>query len=543
MECFDKDLISIQEARKLVERARAAQKILAGFSQQQLDAIVSHVSAVTAAKAEMLAEMAVEETGFGNKQDKIVKNLFASQRVYEYIKDMKAVGIIEEDKVSQTISVGVPIGVVCALIPSTNPTSTAIYKSLIALKSGNAIVFSPHPNAQKCSKAALDIIISAAIEAGAPEGCVSYLNTLTLEGTREIMQHKDTALILATGGQAMVRAAYKSGTPTISGGPGNGPAFIEKSADIPLAVKRIFESKTFDNGVICASEQSIVMEEEICDKVLAEIVKAGGYILSEEQSDKISKLLLRANGTINPAIVGKTAEEVAKMAGINVSADTRVLISPQSTVSHNNPFSREKLCPILALYSAKDWQSACDLCISLLENEGQGHTMVIHSQNEEIIREFILKKPVSRVLVNTPAALGGIGATTNITPALTLGCGAVGGGSTSDNVSPLNLINVRKAAYGVKELEELRTVPVSPVQELDTRFISSCETQDNRFAQPEQDTRFLEAEKDTRFDCPEHRESIDQVENSGAENNFLDETDEQVALLLKKVMEKLNEAS
>lgn len=534
MECYDKDLISIQEARNLVQKAKTAQKVLASFSQEQLDEIVAHVSRVTAENAEKLAEMAVEETGFGNKADKITKNLFASQKVYEYIKNMKTVGILDDDKEKRIMSVGVPLGVICALIPSTNPTSTPIYKSMIALKSGNAIVFSPHPNAQKCSKAAVDIIAKAAEEAGAPEGCVSCLDTLTLQGTTELMQNEDTSLILATGGQGMVRAAYKSGTPTISGGPGNGPAFIEKTADISKAVRDIFDSKTFDNGVICASEQSIVVEKDICEKVLTEIKKVGGCILSDVQSAKVSNLLLRANGTINPAVVGKKALDIAKMAGISIPEDTKVLISPQTEVSHKNPFSREKLCPILAFYCADDWQSACELCIKLLVNEGQGHTMVIHSQNESVIKEFVLKKPVSRVLVNTPASLGGIGATTNIAPALTLACGAAGGGSTSDNVSPLNLINVRKAAYGVLSLDEIRNpISVQEDNEVDTRFFSSPESDDNRF---EEDLCFSQ-ERDTRFENV--NSEISQVYGKPSEKAH---RDEKVEVLLQKVMDQLRAA-
>ena len=254
----------------------------------------------------------------------------------------------------------------------------------------------------------------------------------------------------------MVRAAYSSGNPAIGVGPGNGPAYIEKTADIPLAVKHIFDSKTFDNGTICASEQSIVTERCIQDKVEAEVKRQGGYFLSEEESQKLSGFLLRANGTMNPKIVGKSAQVIADMAGLCIPQGTRVLVSRQTEVGKKNPYSREKLCPVLAFYVEENWEKACQRSIAILQNEGAGHTMTIHSQDPNVIREFALKKPVSRLLVNTPGALGGVGATTNLAPALTLGCGAVGGSATSDNITPLNLINIRRVAWGVRELEDLR---------------------------------------------------------------------------------------
>lgn len=270
------------------------------------------------------------------------------------------------------------------------------------------------------------------------------------------MHSKDVSLILATGGEGMVRAAYASGTPTISGGPGNGPAFIERSADIPHAVKDIITSKTFDNGVICASEQSIIVERCIYDEVHRELEAQGAYFMNESEAAKMAALLLRPNGTINPKVVGKTALYLSQMAGFCVPASTRVLIAEQTTVSHTNPYSREKLCPVLGLYVEEDWKAACQRVVELLTNEGLGHTLVIHTRNQDVIRQFCLEKPVNRILINTPAALGGIGATTNITPALTLGCGAVGGGSSSDNVGPMNLLNIRKVGYGVRSIDELR---------------------------------------------------------------------------------------
>ncbi|MBQ4004567.1 MAG: aldehyde dehydrogenase family protein, partial [Firmicutes bacterium] len=348
-----------------------------------------------------------------------------------------------------------------ALIPSTNPTSTVMYKSLICLKSGNAIIISPHPGALKCILETYKIIAQAAKSAGAPDKIVQCVSIPTMQGTDALLKHRDIGIILATGGEAMVRAAYSSGNPALGVGPGNGPSFIEKSADIPKAIQRIFDSKTFDNGTICASEQSIVTEQCIKDQVIAEAKRQGGYFLSPEESEKVGRFIMRANGTMNPKIVGRSAQAIADMAGIQIPAGTKVLISPQTTVGKDNPYSREKLCPILAFYVENSWQNACKRSIEILFNEGKGHTMTIHSQDESVIREFALKKPVSRLLVNCPGALGGVGAATSLAPALTLGCGAVGGSATSNNVGPMDLINIRRVAYGICELADLRAA--SPV--------------------------------------------------------------------------------
>lgn len=454
---FDHDLQSIQEVRDIIHRAKIAQKQLAEYSQAQIDGIIKSIAEECAANAERLAKMAVQETGFGVWQDKVLKNMLGSEMTYAYCKDMKTVGIISENAAAGIFEVAVPMGIIAALIPSTNPTSTTMYKAIISLKAGNAVVFSPHPGARECILETVRIIGAAAAKAGAPEHIVQSISLTTMEATNTLMRHPDIGLILATGGEAMVHAAYSSGNPAIGVGPGNGPAFIERSANIPLAVSRIFDSKTFDNGTICSSEQSIVTESCIKEKVIAEVQAQGGYFLSPEESERMGKLLLRANGTMNPQIVGKSAETLADMAGITVPSGTRILVSEQTTVSSHNPYSREKLCPILAFYTEDAWESACLRCIEILNNEGIGHTMTIHSENDAVIREFALKKPISRLLVNTPAALGGVGATTALPPALTLGCGAVGGSATSDNVSPLNLINIRRIARGVRELSELRT--------------------------------------------------------------------------------------
>ncbi len=453
---LDMDLQSIQEVRDLIRDAKKAQEVFGTFDQQRVDAIVKAIAEACAANAERLAKMAVEETGFGVWQDKVLKNLLGSTITYESIKDMKTIGVIREDGAKGIMEVGVPMGVIAALIPSTNPTSTVMYKTLISLKSGNAIVISPHPGAKNCILETVNVIQEAARRAGAPEGLIGVIRLTTMEATDALLQDRNIGVILATGGEAMVHAAYSSGNPAIGVGPGNGPSFIERTANIPEAVRRIFDSKTFDNGTICASEQSIVTEKCIEAQVVEEVKRQGGYFMDEAQSEKVAKFILRDNGTMNPKIVGKSAQAIADMAGIQIPAGTRVLLSRQTEVSKKNPYTREKLCPLLAFFVEEGWQEACERSIQILQNEGVGHTMTIHSEDTDVIREFALKKPVSRLLVNTPGALGGVGGTTNLAPALTLGCGAVGGSATSDNITPMNLINIRRVACGVTELSDIR---------------------------------------------------------------------------------------
>ena len=429
---------------------------LASFSQEQVDRIVAKMADAGRAHARALAKMAVEETGFGVYEDKVTKNLFASERVYEAIRDLRTVGVIRCDGSRKVAEIAEPAGVIVALVPSTNPTSTVIYKSLISLKSRNPIVFSPHPSACRCSCQAAQVMADAAAAAGAPRGAIQCLVHPTKQATDELMRHPDTALILATGGSAMVKAAYSAGKPAYGVGPGNVPAFIECTADIKRAVADIFSSKTFDNGTICASEQAIVTESVIEDKVLGEIKAQGGYLLTDSEAAALSKIVVTSGGGINPAIVGRSAVTIAKMAGLAVPDGTRVLVARLSGVGPQYPLSREKLSPILAFYVEPDWQAACERCIEILEFGGMGHTLVIHSRNPVVIREFAMKKPVFRILVNTPSSQGAIGATTGLEPALTLGCGTWGGSITADNVGPLHLVNVKRVAYGLDSEEAER---------------------------------------------------------------------------------------
>ena len=445
---LDKDLQARQEARTLLRQAESAANQLRSYSQEQLDRITKAICDAIYGAAPELAELAVRETGFGNTEDKITKNQFASQQVWEAIKDMKTVGVLKNLPGEKLWEVGVPVGVIAAIVPSTNPTSTVCYKSMIALKSGNAIVFSPHPKALACTGRAAKLAAQAAEAAGAPKGSISYLSIPAMDGCRELMEGQQTRLILATGGPAMVRAAYSSGKPAIGVGAGNGPAYIHHSADVKQALACIARSKTFDYGTICASEQSILVERRMEAVVREEGAKQGFYFMDHEEAGRLAKLLFKPNGTLNPAIVGKPAEKLAEMAAFSVPRGTRVLVAREQEAGPTHPYSMEKLCPVLAFFVEDDEDAVLEKAIAVLSHEGSGHTFAMHATDEAVVRKFALQIPVSRFLVNTPAALGGIGATTGLFPALTLGCGAVGGSSSSNNISPLDLINIRRVAWG-----------------------------------------------------------------------------------------------
>ncbi|PHV70289.1 acetaldehyde dehydrogenase (acetylating) [Sporanaerobium hydrogeniformans] len=457
MELIDKDLQSLQEVRNLLSAAQKAQEILETFDQCKIDKIVKAIADAGFKNAEKLAKMANEETGFGKWEDKVIKNVFGSKGIYEGIKNQKTIGILKDNKEEKILDIGIPVGVIAGIVPSTNPTSTVMYKTLIAIKAGSCIVFSPHPSAKNCIKATVDILAQAAEAAGCPKGAISTITIPTLQATQELMKHPYTKLILATGGPGMVKSAYSSGTPAIGVGAGNGPAFIDKSADLKMAVKRIMDSKTFDNGTICASEQSIMVERCMEDKVVAEFKAQGGYFLDTEEAKQLGNFILRPSGSMNPQIVGKSVEHIAKLAGLTrVPSSARVLIAKETRIGHDVPYSREKLAPILAFYVEENVEAVLKKAQEILILEGRGHTFCIHANDEELVKRFALKIPASRILVNTLGALGGVGGTTNLFPALTLGCGAVGGSSSSNNIGPIDLINIKRVAYGVKELEDLR---------------------------------------------------------------------------------------
>ena len=452
MQLYDKDLLSMQEVRELVGAAKKAQQELAEKSQEEVDRIVRSIANAGVRNARRLAQMAHEDTGFGVVEDKVIKNVFASRGVYEYIKDMKTIGELGRDEEKKLRIIAVPVGVIAGLIPSTNPTSTALFKSEIAIKS-----------ALRCIQETVKVIRQAIAEAGGNENLVSCISIPTMQATDNLMKHPDTAMILATGGSAMVRAAYSSGTPAIGVGPGNGPAYIERTADIPLAVKRIIDSKTFDNGTICASEQSVICDADMRPAIQAEMEKQGAYFLNSEERAKLGKFILRANGTMNPEIVGRSVQTIAKLAGLDIPQSARVLVADEDGVGRGHPYSNEKLGPILAFFTGTDYKDVCDICCTVLRYEGKGHTFSMHTKDEKIVDYFAHRIPASRFMVNTPSALGGIGASTGLMPSLTLGCGAVGGSATSENVGPMNLLDKRYVAYGQCELEDIRkSIPQCP---------------------------------------------------------------------------------
>ncbi len=446
---LEKDLAARQEARTLGRLAAAAQEKLAQLPQEQLDRICQAMAAAFEQQAALLAEMAVKETGFGNVPDKIEKNRFASRKVWETIASMRAVGVLTEKP--GLWEIGVSVGLIAAIVPSTNPTSTVCYKALIALKAGNPIVFSPHPKAIVCTREAVKILQQAAAAAGAPEGCIGCLSIPSMAGCQELMTLPEVKLILATGGPGMVRAAYSSGKPAIGVGAGNGPAYIHRSADVTKALADIARSKSFDNGTICASEQSIICEAALEETVRREAKNLGYYFMNTQEAGQLAKLLFRPDGSLNPAIVGREAAALARMAGFSVPQGTKILVAREQEAGPTRPYSMEKLCPVLAFFVMESEDAVLQKAVEVLRHEGSGHTFAIHAQDDGVIRRFSGKIPVSRFLVNTPAALGGIGATTPLFPALTLGCGAVGGSSTSNNISPMDLINIRRVAWGTEQ--------------------------------------------------------------------------------------------
>ncbi|MDQ3070924.1 MAG: aldehyde dehydrogenase family protein [Acidobacteriota bacterium] len=445
----DRDLRSVQDARTLARRAKDSASRLAELSQAQIDAIVDAVAAAATAQAEPFARMAVDETGYGNVADKIQKNLFASDKIYRFIRPMKTVGIVARHDDRRVIEIAEPFGVVAAIVPSTNPTSTAIYKILIALKARCPVVISPHPSASRSITRVAEVLCEAACRAGAPEGSINWMTSVTLEGTGELMKAREVALILATGGMGLVRAAYSAGKPAYGVGPGNAPCFIERSANVAKAVDDIITGKTFDHGVLCSSPNSVVMEEAIAEEAKREFRARGGYFLSAAETDLLSRGLITAQRLPNPKLVGKTAMQVAAACGITAPEGTRVLIAELAGVGRDYPLSIEKLCPVLSSYVVRDWQEGCERSMQILRYGGMGHTMSIHSENEKVILEFGLRKPAFRISVNTPSTFGSIGLTTGLDPAMTLGCGGWGGNITSDNITPRHLLNIKRLAWEI----------------------------------------------------------------------------------------------
>jgi acyl-CoA reductase-like NAD-dependent aldehyde dehydrogenase len=450
----DQDLLSIQEVRTKVEKAFAAWQRYLAFSQEQIDAIVERMAAAARANSKRLAELAVEETGYGNARDKNSKNLLACDVLPRRMRGMKTVGILREIPDEKIVEIGVPVGVVAAILPTTNPTSTAIYKTLISLKAGNAVVISPHPRAHRCTCATAAVLYEAAITAGAPEDIIQCVDVATMEGTQALMRHERTSVILATGGSGIVKAAYSSGKPAFGVGPGNVPVLVDTSAPLEDAVAKVVAGKSFDYGTVCSSEQAIVAEEQLRDRILSILQSLKAYIANDAQKEALGKLLIMPNWTVNPQCVGQPPTKIAQMAGFQVPQDTSIICVEIGGVGKKFPLSAEKLSPVLSLHFVKDFSAALDTCYALLKFGGLGHTAVIHARDDSRIREYGLRMPAMRVLVNTSSPQGSTGITTNVFPAMTLGCGAAAGNATSDNIGPLNLINVKRLAYAVREPEQ-----------------------------------------------------------------------------------------
>lgn len=474
---LDGDLLGIQEVRNMLHEAKQAQKLLEQMTQSEVDEIVTQMARSAEAEAERLAALAVDETGFGLTADKKAKNLFVAKDVYDAIKDMKTVGIIHKDEHKQVWEIAQPMGVVAAMIPSTNPTSTVLFKCMIALKARNAIVISPHPSALRCSVESANLMHDAAVKAGAPPGLIQCLTHPSIETSNELMKHKLTDIILATGGTAMVKAAYSSGKPAYGVGPGNVPVYIHQSANIRQAVSRIIQSKTFDYGTICASEQALVVDDAIKSQLVEELKRQGAYFLNEQEKQKIASILTVGKG-MNPKVVGKSPQVIAALAGISIPENIRVIIAEEISVGLAHPFSVEKLCPVLALYTVTDWQEGCKRCIELLEQGGLGHTLGIHCEDLSIIEAFGMEKPASRIVVNTGTTFGGIGATTAIMPSMTLGCGSFGGNITSDNIGPQHLLNTKRVAFGIREMPQ-STIPLPVQQQAEQRVAETISSSGN----------------------------------------------------------------
>ncbi len=452
----DKDLLSVQQARDLVEAAHRAQAEVARFDQAKIDRICDAMAKAALRESPRVAALAVEETGYGIAEDKHVKNQFSAEIVWNYFRNLRTVGVVSETK--DVVEIASPRGVVAGVVPSTNPTSTAIFKILIAIKSRNAIVLSPHPSAARCINETVKVMREAGVKEGLPADAIGCMTTATIEGTEALMKHKMTAVILATGGIGLVRAAYSSGKPAFGVGPGNVPVFIERSADVPKAVQDILTGKTFDNGTICASEQAIVVDAPIEMAVREQFKLQGAHFVSQSEADQLAKIVATPQRSLNPGIVGKSVEKIASMAGITVPPGTRCLMADVGGVGRDFPLSMEKLSPILAFYIEDGLERGAARCNEILHYGGMGHTAGIHTRSREAAVRYGAEMPASRITVNTPTTHGAIGFSTALPPSMTLGCGSWGGNVTSDNVSPLHLMDIKRVAFETRPVASKRPV-------------------------------------------------------------------------------------
>src|SRR5712691_6668429 len=450
----DKDLVSVQQARDLVEAAHRAQAELVRFDQAKIDRICEAMAKAALRESARLGALAVEETGYGIPTDKQEKNRFAAEDVWNYFRGLRTVGVVSESK--DVVEIASPRGVVAGIIPSTNPTSTAIFKVLIAIKSRNAIVLSPHPSAARCINESVRVMREAGVKEGLPADAIGCMTTATIEGTEALMKHKQTAVILATGGIGLVRAAYSSGKPAFGVGPGNVPVFVERSADVAKAVQDILTSKCFDNGTICASEQAIVVDAPIEMAVSEQFKLQGGHFISAAEADQLARVVATPQRTLNPAIVGKSVEVIANVAGLSVPPGTRCIMVDVGGVGRDFPLSMEKLSPILAFYVEDGIDRGAARCNEVLHYGGMGHTAGIHTRSREAAVRYGAEMPASRVTVNTPTTHGAIGFSTALPPSMTLGCGSWGGNVTSDNVSPLHLLDIKRVAFETRAVASKR---------------------------------------------------------------------------------------
>ena len=444
---LDPDLRSIQEARDRALAAREAHRAFRLADQTDVDRICAAMADAAFAASARLGELACEETGYGVALHKKLKNEFASRDVWASIRDVPTCGVLHRDEQRRVVEIGWPVGVVAALCPSTNPTSTAIFKTLIAVKARNAVVVAPHPTAVGCTGEAVRVMAEAGEAAGMPPGLVSSLATVTLPGTHELMEHYATSMILATGGSPMVRAAHSVGKPALGVGPGNVPAYVDRSADVPRAAADIVDSKAFDASTICATEQTVVADRPIAARLRAEMERNGAHWLTSEEAARLGELMFRPTGVMDPRFVGRQPQRIAEIAGFRVPADARVLVADLGGVGPAHPLSREKLTTVLGFVEANGWHAGCDRCIELLRFGGDGHSLVVHATDEEVITAFGLEKPAFRILVNTWGTLGAIGSTTGLAPSMTLSPGGIGGAVVSDNISVRHLLNVKRLAY------------------------------------------------------------------------------------------------
>lgn len=448
---MDADLQSIQEARDLVTAAAAAQRAFANASQEEVDRVVAAMALASSAAAATLARAAVDETKMGVYEHKIVKNKFAAEVVHEFIRPLKTVGVLREDRSRKVRELAVPMGVVGAIVPTTNPTSTAIYKALISVKARNAIVMSPHPRAVQCTVQTGRILHDAAVAAGAPPGLVAVMSRPSLEGTTALMRHPETSVILATGGADMVKAVYAAGKPAYGVGPGNVPAIIERSAQLGKAVADVVDGKTFDAGVLCSSENSVVVDAPVSERVRALFKRERAHFCSPNEKVLLEHYMIPASGKgINPDVVGVQPELIASRAGFSVPSGTKLLIVELREVGRADPLSREKLCPVLGFFVEDGWEKCCERAIQLLRLGGMGHSLGLHCRDPHVIDRFFHEKPAFRIVLNSNTSVGAVGFTTGFAPAMTLGPGSWGGSITSDNITPLHLLNLKRIGEEIR---------------------------------------------------------------------------------------------